>query len=217
MSESLRAEIFWICLRFFCKTFPGDPAEQVVVGLKITHPLTWVIIRKSLWNLLKWARNKHILKIPHLTTNVWESQSRTFFDLSQIFLQNFSWRSCGAGCGLTEKPQALKRALLFRNHDKLVDLGVYQANFEGFTFDYKGVRVSEQRFFWQASDSVQKLFWRSCRACCGQTLISQISERVLQCRDHYKIMQKRADSGCFEDSDFDMWKAEKRFVQIGRL
>jgi len=93
---------FLSCPRFFAKTFLGILQSRLRPDRKLANTNTCIIVQK-----LSQKRQIEVTictfwRFSHLTTNEWESQSRNFLNLSQIFLQNFSWRSCGAGCGRAE-------------------------------------------------------------------------------------------------------------------
>ena len=70
------------------------------------------------WEMWKMVRNEHIIRVfgrfRRWTINEWEYHSR-FFCLVSDFLQNFFWRSCRAGGGMTRKLQISKCALFFVN------------------------------------------------------------------------------------------------------
>lgn len=93
---------FLSCPGFFANTFLGILQSRWRSDRKLTNPKTCIIVHKTDIKRQDDATICTFWRSSHLTTNEWESQSRKFLNLSQIFLQNFSWRSRGAGCGRAE-------------------------------------------------------------------------------------------------------------------
>jgi len=117
-------------LRFFAKLFLEILQSRWWSDTKITNLKMCFILRKSLQSRLKLAYKWHIWWFRHVTTNSRESRSRNVFHLSQIFCKNFS----GAGCGLTQKPQILKRSWLLWYRNKNVKIGIWLNQFVFFRY-----------------------------------------------------------------------------------
>jgi len=103
-------------LKMFC--ILHNPCK-IAINEHIIDTIWWFrLLTTNLWetrrNGPKWAHNMHFGRFWHCTINEWEYHCRIFCLVSD-FLQNFFWRSCRAGGGLTRKLQISKCALFFVN------------------------------------------------------------------------------------------------------